>query len=108
MKSTISIVTLLLLFYGGCTLSNDSVEPFVDTSVTATDLEFTGVVVYIEIEGGFFALRTNAGTTYEPVNLPERFTVNGMKVRVTARSRADLGSYRMVGPIIEIRSIETK
>jgi hypothetical protein len=107
MKPTIAIIVFAVLLCSGCTMSSASVEPFVDTSVTATDLEFTGTVVFIEIEGGFFALRTDAGTTYEPVNLPERFAVNKMPVRVTARTRADLGSYRMVGPIIEIRTMET-
>ncbi|WP_281492205.1 META domain-containing protein [Desulfosarcina cetonica] len=68
-------------------------------------VELLGTVVYMDLEGGFFAIKDDDGKTYEPVNLPETFKKNGLQVRVTARVRDDVGSIHMVGEIIEIVTI---
>jgi hypothetical protein len=68
-------------------------------------VELLGTVVKKDLEGGFFAIDGDDGKTYEPINLPDAFKKNGMRVKATVRVRNDVGSIRMVGPIIEILEI---
>ena len=70
------------------------------------DLAFDGVVAYTTVEGGAWLLESDAGETYEPLNLPAAFEEEGLRVRVEAELREDLGSFIMVGPVIEIEKIE--
>lgn len=70
--------------------------------------ELQGTVVSMDLEGGFFAIQGDNGKTYDPMNLPEAFRKNGLKVKVTARVRDDVGSIHMVGDIIEIVAIAPK
>jgi hypothetical protein len=36
--------------------------------------------VYKDMEGGFFAIDGDDGKTYDPINLPDSFKINGLKV----------------------------
>lgn len=65
----------------------------------------TGSVEWFGIEGGFFAIRGDDGRVYEPMNLPPAFERAGLRVRFTARLRKDVGSFRMVGEVVEIQQI---
>ena len=66
----------------------------------------TGTVRWYDLEGGFFAIRGSDGKTYDPMHLPVEFQEYGLRVRFEATIRDDLASTHMVGPIIQIRSIE--
>jgi hypothetical protein len=67
----------------------------------------TGTARFFSIEGGFWAVRGDDGVTYDPVHgLPTEFQQEGLRVYLVARERRDLGSYHMVGPIVEIVSIQ--
>ena len=72
----------------------------------APDLQFDGTVTYTDLEGGAWVVAGDDGTTYEPVNLAEEYHAEGLRVRVEAARREDLGSFLMAGPIIEIIRIE--
>ncbi|PEN12712.1 hypothetical protein CRI94_11835 [Longibacter salinarum] len=68
---------------------------------------------YEHVEGGLWVIEgrkagSEASNTYEPMNLPAIFEVDGQRVRVRARVRDDVGSIYMTGPTIEIRSIESR
>lgn len=65
----------------------------------------TGSVERFEVEGGFFAIRGDDGKVYEPMNLPPAFERAGVRVRFTAKLRRDVGSFRMVGEVVEIQQI---
>jgi inhibitor of cysteine peptidase len=71
----------------------------------AGTVSFAGTVVYKDFEGGFYAIDADDGSAYDPVDLPREFTVDGLRVQVTARVRDDLASFHMYGRIIEIISI---
>jgi len=111
MKKTISILSLLLLILIAC----QDQPVFVKTGSTATPMSASspdngtimiqGTIVHKSIEGGFFAIESNDGKTYDPVNLPEAFKKGGLKVKVKAKLRKDMGSIRMVGDSIEIIDI---
>jgi len=96
---------VLVMVVGGCDVWEDgSVTP--DEVVT-----ITGTVQYLEIEGGVWTIEgttsnAQSPTTYQPINLPESFRVDGQKVRVRARIREDMVSFQQVGPIIDIQRIE--
>ncbi len=98
------VLVLLALLVVGC----DSQSPPLDTvtvSVGPVDVRFDGRVTYADLEGGAWILRDDAGTAYEPTNLPTRFRVEGQRVRVEADVLEDLASTLQVGPVIEIRTI---
>ena len=50
----------------------------------------------------------NTGKKSDPINLPESFRKDGLKVRVTARPQRDVMSFRMYGEIIEVIRIEAQ
>jgi hypothetical protein len=71
----------------------------------ADSFEIVGTVVHKTIEGGFYAIDADNGRRYDPINLPESFRKDGLRVKVTARRRRDAMSFHMYGAIIEIVNI---
>lgn len=69
---------------------------------------FEGTVVHQELEGGFFAIQTDDGKTYVPMNLTKEYQKDGLQVRIEAILRKDIGGIHMVGDTIEIIKIEKK
>jgi len=74
-------------------------------TVPADSFEIVGTVVHKAIEGGFYAIDGDDGRKYDPINLPESFRKDGLRVIVTARRRTDAMSLHMYGAIIEIVNI---
>ena len=101
---------------GGMPLEDDYVNKGSQPSVSVSDsdetdvdtFELHGTVVYKDMEGGFFAIDGDDGKTYNPINLPDSFKINGLKVNITAKLRNDMGSIHMVGDIIEIVKIDAE
>jgi hypothetical protein len=76
------------------------------TGSSSTDtVEITGTVTFVNLEGGFFTIQGNDGSTYTPINLPESFRKDGLEINALVRPRPDVMSIHMVGPIIEIVDI---
>ena len=71
-------------------------------------MNVVGTVKYKEIEGGFYAIDTADGNKYDPINLPEAFRKDGLKVKVTARAKTDAMGFHMYGSIIEIVNISAQ
>lgn len=67
------------------------------------ELVFNGHVAYVTLEGGAWVLVSDAGETYEPLNLPAEYREEGLRVRVEAEVRDDRVSLLQIGPIIEIK-----
>ena len=70
--------------------------------------EIMGTVTYKHIEGGFYAIDGDDGRKYDPINLPDSFRKDGLKVKVTARLKKDAMSFHMYGAIIEVVNIATQ
>ena len=66
----------------------------------------TGTVRFFPQEGGFFAINSDDGKTYDPINLDVKHQNDGLRVRFKARLRGDIMGTHMVGPIVEILTIE--
>ena len=85
--------------------SDESPSPDRPPTVPADSFEIVGTVVHKAIEGGFYAIDGDNGRKYDPINLPESFKKDGLRVKVTARRRTDAMSFHMYGAIIEILNI---
>jgi hypothetical protein len=95
------LAPVLLAAVVGC--SARAVAPAPPCNADVCDV--SGRVGWFNFEGGFWAIRGDDQVTYDPLNLPEEFRQDGVRVRATLRIRRDLGSYRMVGPTVEVLSI---
>jgi len=71
----------------------------------ADTFQIVGKVTYKNIEGGFYAIDGDNGRKYDPINLPEPFRKDGLRVKVTARRKTDVMSFHMYGTIIEVVNI---
>jgi hypothetical protein len=94
MKATVFLLLGLLLAGAGDGAAQDSGL-----------LSFTGTVAYKSLERGFFALDADDGQKYMPINLAKDFAIDGLRVRVSARVRADMAGIHMYGTLIEIVEI---
>jgi len=88
-------------------VSEPNVPPSPDrpSTVPADSFEIVGTVVHRDLEGGFYAIDGDNGRRYDPINLPQSFRKNGLRVKVTARRRTDVMSLHMYGSIIEVVNI---
>jgi hypothetical protein len=63
----------------------------------------TGTVRFRSIEGGFWVVAGDDGVSYDPLDgLPAGFQVEGLRVRLEARRRLNMGSIHNAGLIVEI------
>ena len=66
----------------------------------------TGVVTYIDLEGGFYGVVSDDGEKYDPINLGAEFQVDGLRVSFEVKIREDMVSTHMWGTLVEIVKIE--
>ena len=70
-------------------------------------VRIVGTVHFVSLEGGFWAVRGDDGVTYDPMNgLPAAFQRENLRVAMVVKIRTDMGGVHMVGPIVEIISIQ--
>lgn len=71
-------------------------------------LEFTGVIRYSDLEGGFYYIEAN-GKNYLPIGLPEMFRKEGLKVFVKGTPQKDVMTIQMFGipfKILDIKKVK--
>ena len=66
----------------------------------------TGVIKYVDLEGGFYGIVAGDGENYEPINLAAEFQVDDLRVSFEAKIREDMVSTHMWGTLVEIVKIE--
>ncbi len=69
----------------------------------------TGVIKYIPIEGGFYGIVSDEREKYLPLNLPDEFKKEGLRVWFTAKPKKEIGTIYQWGlpiEILEIKKIE--
>ena len=80
-----------------------------EPSVPDGAIRINGTVQYFNLEGGFWAIRGDDGVVYDPLNgLAPAFQRENTRVTLIARVRNDMGGIHMVGPIVEVLSIEAR
>jgi len=71
------------------------------TGVTSTQV-VTGTVRYIDTEGGFYGIVTDDGKKLDPVNLPQEFQKDGLRLRAQVEPLKERVSIRMWGTPVRI------
>jgi hypothetical protein len=72
-------------------------------------IRVNGTVQYFNLEGGFWGVRGDDGVTYDPITgLSPAFQRENLRVTMVAKIRTDMGGIHMVGPLVEILSIEPR
>lgn len=69
------------------------------------EIHQNGTVTYLNFEGGFFGIVGDDDKHYDPINMPQGFKVDGLRVRFTANF-TDYLSYHMWGYVVRLVSIE--
>jgi hypothetical protein len=110
---TVGFALLAILFLiAGCRTINGPVRATAESPKTADEgavFEFTGTVVFVPLEGGFYGILGDDGGHYDPLNLPESLCKDGMKVQVKASVLKHGASFHMWGKrikILEIKSLQ--
>jgi hypothetical protein len=65
-------------------------------------IQTTGTVTWVPLEGGFYGIIGDDGTQYDPLNLPEEYSVDGFRIGFTAIEEQNVASIHMWGTIITI------
>ena len=70
----------------------------------------TGTVKYIPLEGGFYGIESEKGEKYLPLNLPDKFKKDGLKVWFKAKPKKGAAIQMWGKPveILEIKKVEAK
>lgn len=75
-----------------------------DSTKQAT-IETTGTVTWVPLEGGFYGIIADDGTQYDPLNLPEKYLKDGLRIRFSAVEEPDVVSFHMWGTFITITGV---
>ncbi|MCQ8894010.1 MAG: META domain-containing protein [Methanolinea sp.] len=67
-----------------------------------------GTIRYVDLEGGFYGIESLSGTHYLPLNLPEKFEVDGLEVSFTARTSPGTATVQMWGIPVTILTIQAR
>ena len=76
-------------------------------SRTSCRVQGLGTIRHLTFEGGFYGIYADSGAHYQPVNLPEAFAEDGIRVRFCAQPLEGVVSFRMWGIPVEIVEIES-
>lgn len=99
------LAALVVLPVAGCS-NGHGTGPSEDQVFINGVIRRAGVVEYVNLEGGLWAIRGEDAVTYEPLGgLPASLRRSGLRVEFEGRIRDDLGSIYMVGPIVELLQI---
>lgn len=69
------------------------------------EIDEKGTVTYLGFEGGFYGIVGDDGKHYDPIDMPQEFKVDGLRVHFTANF-SDFLSYHMWGYVVRLISIE--
>jgi len=98
---------LVLLVAAGCQKGGpDNRQESRSGTADARGQVVTGTVRHIDLEGGFYGLEADDGTKLDPVNLPEEFRQDGMRVWVRVKELKDRVSIHMWGQVVRIVEIK--
>jgi hypothetical protein len=75
------------------------------TSSKEGKIETTGTVTWVSLEGGFYGIIADDGTQYDPVNLPDEYTYDGLRIGFTATEEPDVVSFHMWGTSVTITDV---
>jgi len=102
-------ICLLLLGCGDIkTMQEDSVivtNKVMQSKDTPSGVPFTGRVVRIELEGGFWAIITDEGKKLDCA-VPQSLRFHNQKVTGAYQVNPDIASFRMWGEVVKLHSLK--
>jgi hypothetical protein len=98
LRNASSFISLVFLLTGAC-IANFG------TSGAQDAISFVGEVRWISIERGFFGLVAEDGKKFFPLNLPQEFKKEGLRVRVKGNIKKGVATVQMWGAPFEIHEI---
>ena len=103
------IVSLLLSMLAGCGGGGGNAGTTFTTASSPQDptLQIPGTVKFVAIEGGFYGIKGDDGTAYEPTNLPANFQNDGERIRFSFKPVSG-HSVHQWGQLVEITSISAQ
>lgn len=69
-------------------------------------MEGTGTIRYIDLEGGFYGIETDAGEKLDPVNLRTEFEQDGLRVQFRVRLVKQVMTIHQWGSPVEVLEME--
>jgi len=66
----------------------------------------TGTVKYESIEGGFYGIVAKDNSALDPINLPDEYKIDGLKIEFSYVTKNGYSSIHMWGTIIEIITVK--
>ncbi len=91
------LLTVAVILTPSCAWGPETARP---------DEAILGTVEFVEVEGGCWRIRADDGTSYEPLNMPEEFVKDGLRVAVVFSFPEDLVSICQVGILANVESVE--
>jgi hypothetical protein len=112
LSATLIIASVLLLSLlagcgGGGGSSNGGGTFTTSSSPQDPALQVPGTVKRVGIEGGFYGIKGDDGTQYEPTNLPADFKNDGERVRFNFKP-VNVASAHQWGQTVEITAISAQ
>jgi hypothetical protein len=98
------MVSMAIVTVGYALGENQKIQPQ-DAGEFEDVIAFEGRVVYLNFEGGFWGIVCSDGRKYDPLGLPPKFQMDGLRVRGKLRPRSNLMSFHMWGTIVEVLEI---
>lgn len=101
------IAFALLVTAGLSSCQKSPQEPAVQPVLDIQTPEWTnGIVLFVDLEGGFYGIEGEDGTKYDPSYLAEEFQQDSLRVRFQYAPVNDAAGIRQWGRIVEIIAIE--
>jgi hypothetical protein len=106
MASSVRVALALLAAVAAGCQSETAPAPAAPPLVTDTRITTNATVRFVALEGGCWLLETVDGS-YQPVNLPAQYRVDGLRVCVVFKSAPSMVSVCMLAPLVSIETIRT-
>ncbi len=97
-----SLALLGLFFVAGCASRPPETPPPDPENVVSG----VGLIVYLDLEGGFYGLVADDGARYDPLNLADAFKKDSLRVRFRAEKRTDVMTTRMWGQPVHLLDLQ--
>lgn len=65
-------------------------------------INICGTIKFLSEEGGFYGIIGDDKKNYDPMNLPDEFKKDGVRIKIKARLKPEIPTFRMWGTVIEI------
>ncbi|MDB2330338.1 ribose-phosphate pyrophosphokinase [Alteromonas sp.] len=91
------------------TLDSETEKAMVEQKTENADMDestvLTGMIVYKELEGGFFAFIADNGDRFTLHGLSDAYKKNGLIVEITGNAKPDMMTITQFGTVFEIQEV---